>query len=209
MNNRGQRELAFRPAAETCHTPLIPWGGTHTAADPDAAVIQRPPRPEPKLQGQSGRPGCAETDRAQRAPTRPLCPKTEAAGAGSRRSRGGGPRTRKTNALLRAWFQVQKTSRWGRGIKIVAGHRVACQGFRREANASEQHGSALSARLLIRYVIMLVYTRRSRSATVISGLAPPSSSPHSGGHADRRPLVAFCPGPAGQKGCPPTACLAR
>ncbi len=46
---------AFRPAAEICRTPLIPWGGTETAADPDAAVIQRPPRPEPKVP-RAGRP---------------------------------------------------------------------------------------------------------------------------------------------------------
>ncbi len=151
MNNRGQRELAFRPAAETCHTPLIPWGGTHTAAGPDAAVIQRPPRPGPRLQGRSGRPGCAETDRAQRA-ARPLRPKTMV-----RRRRGRGPgeagaggREREKRMRCPAWFQVQKTSRWGRGIEIVTGHRVACRGFRREANASEQHGSALSAVLLRR-----------------------------------------------------------
>ena len=73
MNNRGRRSS---PSADLCHTPLIPWGRTQTAADPDAAVIQRPPLPEPKLQGQSGRPGCAETDRTQRAQTRPQRPKT-------------------------------------------------------------------------------------------------------------------------------------
>ena len=61
-----------RPAAENCHTPLIPWGRTDTAAGPDAAVIQRPFLPGPWFQGRGGRPGCAETDRAQ-GPQRALC----------------------------------------------------------------------------------------------------------------------------------------
>ena len=60
---------------------------THTAADPESAVIQRPPRPEarflpgaaggePGAPRADGLPGCAETDRPQRAPTRPPRPKT-------------------------------------------------------------------------------------------------------------------------------------
>ena len=61
---------------------------THTAADPEccghseAAPAQRrgsspaPPEENRRLQGRGGLPGCAETDRPQRAPTRPLRPKT-------------------------------------------------------------------------------------------------------------------------------------
>ncbi len=99
--------IIFHPAAESCHSPLIPWGGTETAADPDAAVIQRPLRPEPKLQGQGGQPGCAEADRAQRAPTRPQRPKTmdrRRRGRETRRSRGGGRRTRKSGCCS-GWVQ--------------------------------------------------------------------------------------------------------
>ena len=95
----GSAEPAFRPAAGLCHTPLVPWGGTETAADPDAAVIQRPPRPEPGAP-RAGRPtwlcrgGSGAEGRS--APSVVEDGGSAAAGAGTRRSRGGGRRTRKT-----------------------------------------------------------------------------------------------------------------
>ncbi len=73
--------------SDVCLTPLIPWGGTETAADPDAAVIQRPLSAQSRgSKGGAAGPGCAEADRAQRAAARPRRPKTMV-----RRRRGRGP----------------------------------------------------------------------------------------------------------------------
>ena len=58
----------------------------HTEAAPSRAEVSPGAAGGPGLQGRGGRPGCAETDRAQRAATRPQRPKTVV-----RRRRGRGP----------------------------------------------------------------------------------------------------------------------
>ena len=135
MNNRGQWELAFRLVAEKCHTSLVPWCGTETAAGPDAAVIQRPFCPGPWFQGRGGRPGCAERI-GRRGPQRALGVRRRwfgGGGGGARRSRGGGRRTRKTNVLLGLGFSsvfrfgLRRRADRHRGIEVAAAPSKVCR----------------------------------------------------------------------------------
>ncbi len=171
-SDQGRRSPPSSGCRNLSHSPGT-LGGTETAADPDAAVIQRPPGPEPRVP-RAGRPTwlCRGGSGAE---GRSASSVSEdgwfgGGGGGARRSRGGGRRTRKTVCCFGLGFGFRRTvccSGVGfssrrradkhRGIEAVAGGRVVAGGF---AVRPKHPNNLVGPCPLVLFVVLRVGRRR-------------------------------------------------
>ena len=128
--NQGRRKLTLPSGCRGVSHPPDTLGRYRNRSRSGCCGHTEAAPPRAELQGQGGRPGCAETDRAQRAPTRPQRPKTVV-----RRRRGRGPakpgrgaENAKNECAARAWFGSRRRADRQR-IEVAAGQRGVCQGF--------------------------------------------------------------------------------